>query len=118
MPQPSPYWGNELYWNDPADPAAMAMDSKGRIWISARNRRDDHQPAYCKEGSDNPYAKNLPINVSFRQLAVYDPKTKSFKLVNTCFEAHHGYSRMTRTSTVYVDGIRTGTIGWVNAGAG
>jgi hypothetical protein len=113
MQQPSPYWGDQLYWYDPADPAAMAMDSKGRVWISARSRKDDSQPAYCKEGSDNPYAKNLPLNVSFRQLAVYDPKTKTFKLVNTCFEAHHVVFADDKDETVYVDGIRTGTIGWV-----
>ncbi|MGA2720214.1 MAG: carboxypeptidase-like regulatory domain-containing protein, partial [Candidatus Acidiferrales bacterium] len=109
MQQPSPYWGDQLYWYDPADPAAMAMDSKGRVWISARSRKDDSQPAYCKEGSDNPYAKNLPLNVSFRQLAVYDPKAKTFKLVNTCFEAHHVVFADDKDETVYVDGIRTGT---------
>jgi hypothetical protein len=113
MPQPSPYWGKELYWNDPADPAAMAMDKKGRVWISARSRRNENQPAYCKEGSDNPYAKNYPISENRRELAVYDPKTKTFKLVNTCFEAHHVVFADDKDETVYVDGIGSGTIGWV-----
>jgi hypothetical protein len=113
MPNPSPYWGDELYWNDPADPAAMAMDSKGRVWISSRIRRDDNVPAFCKEGSDNPYAKLFPITRSVRQLSVFDPKTKTFKLVDTCAEAHHVVFANDKDETIYMDGIRSETIGWV-----
>lgn len=113
MPNPSPYWGDELYWNDPADPAAMAMDSKGRVWISSRIRRDDNVPAFCKEGSSNPYAKLFPITRSVRQLSVFDPKTKTFKLVDTCAEAHHVVFAADKDETIYMDGIRSETIGWV-----
>jgi hypothetical protein len=113
MPKPSPYWGDELYWNDPADPAAMAMDRKGRVWMSSRIRRDDNVPAFCKEGSDNPYAKLFPIQHSVRQLAVFDPKTKKFNLVDTCAEAHHVVFADDKDETIYMDGIRSETIGWV-----
>ena len=65
MMEPSPYWGNELYWADPANPNHMAMDSKGRVWITSRFRPEMKEPDYCKEGSDLYWAKLAPLNLSF-----------------------------------------------------
>ena len=39
MPVPSPYWGDKLYWFDPAITNHAAMDGKGRVWMSSRFRR-------------------------------------------------------------------------------
>ena len=36
MPRPSPYWGSEPYWYDPAITNHAAMDRKGRVWMSSR----------------------------------------------------------------------------------
>ncbi len=49
MPQPSPTGAIELYWYDPADPAAMAMDSKGRVWISAGAAGTTTRPLIAKK---------------------------------------------------------------------
>src|SRR5688572_23185420 len=35
MPVPSAYWGNRLYWYDPAITNHAAMDSQGRVWMSS-----------------------------------------------------------------------------------
>ena len=37
MPVPSPYWGDKLYWFDPAITNHAAMDGKGRVWMSSRS---------------------------------------------------------------------------------
>ena len=41
--------------------------SKGRVWLAATVRGMDN-PAWCKKGSDNPYAKVFPIEKSPRQV--------------------------------------------------
>jgi hypothetical protein len=46
MPVPSPYWGDKLYWFDPAITNHAAMDGKGRVWMSSARRPED-QPVFC-----------------------------------------------------------------------
>ena len=47
-------------------------------------------PAWCKEGSNNVRAV-LPARSEHhgRQISYYDPKTKQFTLIDTCFGTHH-----------------------------
>jgi hypothetical protein len=110
MPQPSPYWGSDIYWTDPANPNHMAMDSHERVWISARFRKPDDQPAFC---ATHPSAKLAPLVRSFRQIEYYDPKTKVFKFVNTCFDTHHVNFANDKDETLYANGLRDGVVGWV-----
>ena len=110
MPKPSPYWGDENYWNDPANPNHLAMDSGGRVWISARFRAQEHQPAYC---ADHPSAKFVKQDHSFRQLQYFDPKTQTFTQVNTCFDTHHVMFAEDADETIYSNGVRNHVIGWV-----
>jgi hypothetical protein len=70
MPVPSPYWSSNLYWFDPAISNRAAMDSKERVWISARFRAPENQPSFCK---DHPSAALAPMPPSFRQIQCYDP---------------------------------------------
>ena len=112
MPQPSPYWGKQLYWYDPATATNMAIDSKGRVWMPARFRKPENQPAFCKEGSSLPYAKMQPIDRGWRQMEYYDPKTRKFTMVDTCFDNHH--VTISDDEVVYGSGSRTGDIGWVD----
>ncbi len=113
MMEPSPYWGDELYWSDPANPNHMAMDNKGRVWITSRFRPEMKEPDYCKQGSDLYWAKLAPLNKSFRQFSYYDPKTRKFTFVNTCFDTHHAMFAGDKDETIYSNGVRGGTIGWV-----
>ena len=111
MPVPSPYWGTKLYWFDPAITNHAAMDSKGRVWMSARFRVPENQPAFCK---DHPSAALAPMPTSFRQIQYYDPKTQQFKQVDICFDVHHVQFASDADETIYGNGPFSGAIGWVN----
>ena len=56
----------------------------GRLWLAASVRGADN-PAFCKAGSDHPSAKAFPMERAVRHLAVFDPKTKKYTFVDTCF---------------------------------
>ena len=88
----SPFWGNEKIWQRSADPRSVAMDSHGRVWVTARIRAPQQQPAFCKDGTINKFAKYFPMaGPSARQIEVYDPKTKQFTTIDTCFAADHNH---------------------------
>jgi hypothetical protein len=110
MPRPSPYWGNELYWYDPAITNHAAMDSKGRVWMSSRFRRPDNQPEFCR---DHPSAALAPQPTSFRQIQYYDPRTKTFHGVDICFDTHHVQFANDADETIYGNGVFSGAVGWV-----
>ena len=86
--QPSPYWGDEVLWNSKSNIHNPMMDQNGRVWLTAAIRDKDN-PAFCKQGSDHPSAKLVPLAAAERQLAYYDPKTKDYTFVDTCFGTHH-----------------------------
>jgi hypothetical protein len=85
---PSPYWGNEAIWDSHTIIHNPMFDETGRVWLTARIRPQAN-PAFCKEGSDNPYAKVYPKTTSNRQVEVYDPKTRKIDMIDTCFNTHH-----------------------------
>ena len=86
---PSAYWGEEKIWTAHFNNHNAAMDDKGRIWMTAAFRDQKNEPEFCKKGSDHPSAKLFPLDQSQRMLIVYDPKTKKFEFVDTCFTTHH-----------------------------
>jgi hypothetical protein len=84
----SAYWGDERIWDSQTSPHNPMIDHKGRAWFTARI----HGPkasAFCGKGSEHPSAKLFPVERSGRSLAMYDPKTDKFTLVDTCFSTHH-----------------------------
>jgi len=113
---PSPYWGNEIIWNDPVTPAAPHIDSSGRLWFHTQTRAD--LPAYCQEGSRNRFAKNFPLPPgASRGSAIYYPSTGKFELIDTCVSQGHMIFANDKDQTAYfgnVSGVRgMGVIGWV-----
>jgi hypothetical protein len=72
-------------YNNPANPHNPMMDAKGRIWITTQIRREwpEDLPAWCKR---DPFTAN---RTPHRQLGYYDPKTKKWELIDTCFSTHH-----------------------------
>ena len=86
------------------------MDSKGRVWMSARFRVPEDQPAFCK---DHPSAALAPQSSSFRQIQYYDPRTRQFKQVNICFDVHHVQFAADKDETLYGNGPFSGAVGWV-----
>jgi hypothetical protein len=110
--QPSAYWGDTVLWDTRANNHNSMIDQNGRLWLAATVRGMDN-PAWCKKGSDNEYAKVLPIDRSPRQVAVLDPKTMDYKFVSTCFGTHHLQFGYDADNTLWFSG--TGPVaGWVN----
>jgi hypothetical protein len=110
MPVPSPYWGNQLYWYDPAITNHAAMDRQGRVWMSSRFRRAEDQPGFC---ATHPSAALAPIQSSFRQVQYFNPRTREFKQVNTCFDTHHVQFAADSDETLYSNPVFSGVLGWI-----
>ena len=89
--RPSFFWGDEHLWSnppyDPADPHNPMIDSKGRVWLTSKIRGNT-EPAWCSDRS-NKYSDWYPLRNSARQASIYDPKTKQFQLIETCYSTHH-----------------------------
>jgi hypothetical protein len=108
----SPYWGGGVLWDTRANNHNSMFDKQGRVWLAATVRGMDN-PAWCKKGSDNPYAKVFPLERSARQVAVLDPKTMKYSFIDTCFGTHHPQFGYDADNTLWLSG--TGPVaGWVN----
>ncbi len=112
---PSVFWGDDPIWDGHTSIHNPMMDEKGRMWFTAKLRPDDN-PAYCKQGSEHPSAKVLPLATSQRQLSMYDPKTQKWSLINTCFSTHHLYFGHDANNTLWLSqgGPASGVVGWIN----
>lgn len=108
----SPYWGDEPIWNSQANVHNPMFDEKGKVWITAAVRAFEN-PSFCLEGSDHPSAKAFPVNRSFRHLGVYDPKTKEYKHISTCFSTHHLMFAEDENNTLWTSGGGQ-VIGWLD----
>ncbi len=109
---PSPYYGNELPWNDPVNPGPITMDAQGRVWFNVETRIGN--PDYCKAGSNNPFAKASPRESGGKGVDVYDPKTGKFGFVDLCFESTRIIFSNDKDNTLYFSVQRDGGIGWLN----
>src|SRR3954447_12722745 len=115
MLRPSPYWGDAKIWASQASVHNPMFDREGRVWFTARIRGPDN-PAFCKAGSDHPSAKLFPVEKSTRQLAMYDPKTQKFSLIDTCFTTHHLQFAFDADNTLWTSsgGPQNPVVGWLN----
>ena len=112
MPAPSRFFGDELIWNDPANPHNPMMDQKGRVWMTSaiRNRAN---PDHCQNGSDNPFAQYFPLDSGFRSAVFYEPETQEFVMVDTCYGTHHLQFAEDENDTLYFSGGGQ-VIGWID----
>jgi carboxypeptidase family protein len=107
----SPFWGDEKIWQRSADPRSVTMDSHGRLFVTARIRAPQDQPAFCKDGSTNKFAKYFALpGPSGRQVEMYDPKTRQITMIDTCFAADHNHFD-DKGSIIYG---QNNAIGWVD----
>ena len=115
-------WGNEAIRPGRASLHNPMMDQKGRVWITTQIRMGKNQPDFCKAGSSHPSAKRFPLDVNIaegdrhgRELAVYDPTTKKFTLVDTCYGTHHLQFAEDADHTLWTSGgnARGGVVGWL-----
>ncbi len=112
MPVPSRFYGEELIWNDPANPHNPMMDQKGRVWMTSAIRSRQN-PEWCQEGSDNKYAKYYAMASSWRSAVYYDPPTKKFVMIDTCFGTHHLQFAEDDDNTLFFSGGGQ-VVGWIN----
>lgn len=112
MPAPSPYWGNEKVWDSQTNIHNPMFDAKGRVWLTARVRGPNN-PAWCKAGSQHPSAKYFPTERTGRNLAVYDPATKKYTPIDTCFSTHHLNFAPDANDTLWTSGGGD-VVGWLN----
>ena len=108
---PSAYWGDEVIWNSKINAHNPMFDEDGRIWYTARVRNGKN-PAVCQKGSDHPSAKLSPLGKSGRHLSVYDPKTKKYTMIDTCFGTHH--LQFDKKGILWTSGGRS-VIGWLDS---
>ena len=138
--EPSPYWGDEIVFDAPANPHNPMMDGQGRLWLTSaiRQRRN---PGWCQEGSDHPSARYFPLGQSgrcgpgridpagggaglpgqllvlaargARQVSVYDPTTEAFVLIDSCFNTHHLQFAEDAQDTLWLSG-GIQVIGWLD----
>ena len=114
--RPSFFFGDTHLWSNPpynpADPHNPMMDSKGRVWLTTKIRSNQN-PAWCTDPA-NKFAAWYPIKQSGRQAGFYDPKTKQFTTVDTCYATHHLYFDTDANETVYFNELSGAMVGWVD----
>ena len=93
------------------------MDQKGRIWITAKFRMPKDQPAFCKEGSTQPSAQFYPLDRNGSELSLqvelFDPETKKFTMVDTCFGTMHLELAEDAHNTLWFSG-GSQVVGWLD----
>jgi hypothetical protein len=112
MGAPSMYFGTDPPWDSHVNVHNPMFDEQGRVWITSTIRPSGN-PDYCKAGSDLSSAKLYPLNTSGRQLAVYDPKTKTLTQISTCFGTHHLMFAEDENRTLWTSGGGQ-VVGWLN----
>ena len=121
---PSPYFGMEQTWNSKVNAHNPMMDQSGRIWYTAQSRSPRDIPAYCKKDSPLRSAQLYPLDVphdgffqNSRQVTVFDPKTKEFTFIDTCFGTHHLNFAEDANNTLWLSnntGDQLAVVGWIN----
>ena len=111
--QPSAYWGEEIIWDGRTSPHSSMFDRQGRLWTAAAIRPREN-PDWCKAGSTHPSAKLFPLDSSARQLNMYDPKSKRFTLIDTCFMTHHLQFANDADDTLWFSMVAGDVVGWFN----
>jgi hypothetical protein len=114
--RPSLWWGEQHLWANPpynpADPHNPMIDSKGRVWITSKIR-PNQDGSWCNDPS-NKFAAWYPLRNSGRQASIYDPKTKQFTLIDTCYSTHHLQFDNDANETVYFNELTGPIFGWID----
>ena len=115
--RPSLWFGDQHLWANPpynpADPHNPMLDSKGRVWLTSKIR-GNQQPAWCNDGK-SAYSLWYPLTNSGRQASFYDPKTKQFTLIDTCYSTHHLQFDNDANGTVYFNELSGPIVGWIDS---
>jgi hypothetical protein len=122
--EPSPYFGKEVLWNSKFNAHTPTIDSEGRIYFAAQVRSPKNTPDYCTKNSPLRSAQLYPLPAkpegfvgNARQVSVYDPKTKKWSFIDTCFGSHHLNFAEDKNDTLFLNNVGQGELailGWVN----
>ena len=121
---PSPYFGTEQVWDSRVNAHNPMMDQDGRVYYTAQIRSPKTPPAYCAAASGHPSAKVYPLTrtpdgfvQNSRQVTVYDPKTRQFTFIDTCFGTHHLNFAEDANHTLWLSNNlqnELAIVGWIN----
>jgi hypothetical protein len=114
--RPSLWWGDRHLWANPpfnpSDPHNAMLDANGLVWMTSKIRPNAN-PAWCSDPS-NKFAAWFPLAASGRQASYYDPRTKEFVLIDTCYATHHLQFDTDPNSTLYFNELSGPMIGWID----
>ena len=114
--RPSLWWGDRHFWANPpynpADPHNPMLDSKGRVWMTSKIRGNQNA-AWCYDPA-NTFAAWFPLRNSGRQASYFDPSTKQFVLIDTCYATHHLQFDNDANETVYFNELTGPIVGWID----
>jgi hypothetical protein len=120
----SPYWGMEQVWDSRVNAHNPMMDQDGRVYFTAQQRSPKHPPDYCKKDSPLRSAQLYPLDKTLdgfvqnsRQVTAYDPKTKKFTFIDTCFGTHHLNFAEDADNTLWLSNNLQNDlaiVGWIN----
>ncbi len=99
---------------NPASIHNPMLDRQGRVWYTATLRPPEDQPDWCREGSDNRYARYFPLERSGRNVSYYDPDSQQFTMVDTCFGTHHLQFAHDEDETLFLGRPNGAVFGWIN----
>jgi hypothetical protein len=121
---PSPYFGTEQVWDTQVNAHNPMMDQDGRVYFTAQIRSPKEPPAYCKKESSLRSAQLYPLGApqtgfvqNSRQVTVWDPNTKNFYMIDTCFGTHHLNFAEDGNNTLWLSNNTQGeraVVGWIN----
>jgi hypothetical protein len=114
--RPSLWWGDTHLWANPpynpADPHNPMIDSKGRVWMTSKIR-PNADPSWCNDPA-NKFAAWFPLRNSGRQASYFDPRTKQFTLIDTCYSTHHLQFDNDANETLYFNELSGPIVGWID----
>jgi hypothetical protein len=114
--RPSLWWGDTHLWANPpfnpADPHNPMLDSKGRVWLTSKIRGSGNA-AWCSD-QNHKYGGYFGLRNSGRQASYYEPKTKQFVLIDTCYATHHLQFDNDANETLYFNELTGPIFGWID----
>jgi hypothetical protein len=121
---PSPYFGVEALWNSRFNAHTPTMDAQGRVYFAAQTRAPKNTPDYCGKSSPILSAQLYPLPAApdgfvgnARQVSVYDPNSKQWSFIDTCFGSHHLNFAADANDTLFLNNSAQGALavlGWVD----
>jgi len=121
---PSAYFGREQVWDSQVNAHNPMTDQDGRVYFTAQTRSPRNQPDYCRKDSPLRSAQLYPLAgpqsgfvQNARQVTVWDPKTKKFSHIDTCFGTHHLNFAEDADNTLWLSNNTQGeraVVGWIN----